>query len=340
MLNLQTQNVYQKLSEMYTTGLFYTNYTLKHPRMTEFIARKDTHFDVIICEIFVNEALLGFGQHFGAPVIGLDTLGATMWTMEMVGSPAPLSYVPSRLLSLPNHMNFAQRVGNTLFSALDAYVYHQYLTHQEHLYMDVFPGDQKPTLGQIRKNVSLVLINQHFSTSFSQPLVPNMIEIGGIHVNSKLQNSLPNDVRQFIESADYGVVYFSLGTTIQSSELPTKTRDFLLKVFGQLKQRVLWKLETPDLPGKPDNVMIRTWFPQNDILQHPNVKVFITHGGLLSITEAGYHGVSVISIPMFGDQFLNAFRAEKAGFGLNVVYSNLTETTISWALNEMLHNEK
>lgn len=324
------------MTEMYTMGLFYTNYTLTHPRMSEFLARSDINFDVVICEIFVNEALIGFGQHFGAPVIGLDTIGATMWTMEMVGAPAPLSYVPSRLLSMTDTMNFAQRIGNTLLNGLDRFIYNQYLTHQEQIYQNVFPGISKPSLEKIRKNVSLVLVNQHYSTSFPQPLVPNMIEIGGLHIHMNMSKTIPSDIRQFIENSKSDVVYVSLGTT----ELPPNILKDLLQVFGLLKQSVLWNYQHPDLPDKPDNVMIRAWVPQNDILEHSNVNLFITNGGMLSMNEAAYHGVPVIGIPMFGDQFLNVFRAESAGYCLSVAYSNLTKTSISWALNEMLQNKR
>jgi hypothetical protein len=84
-------------------------------------------------------------------------------------------------------------------------------------------------------------------------------------------------------------------------------------------------------------VFIQPWWPQDDILAHPNVKVFITHGGLLSSSEAIFHGVPVIGIPIFGDQELNMARATRAGYGLTIKYSNLTEKALTWALNEMLY---
>lgn len=87
-------------------------------------------------------------------------------------------------------------------------------------------------------------------------------------------------------------------------------------------------------------VFIKSWWPQDDILAHRNVKVFITHGGLLGSTEAIFHGVPVIGIPIFGDQELNMARAERAGYGLTVNYRNLTKDALTWALNEVLHNPK
>jgi len=166
-----------------------------------------------------------------------------------------------------------------------------------------------------------------------------MIEVGGMHINRKAK-PLPEDIKRFIESAKDGVVYFSMGSNLKSTTLPKEKRDAILNAFRTLKQKVLWKWEDKDLPGKPDNVFISDWFPQDDILAHPNVKLFITHGGLLSTMEAIYHGVPIIGIPMFGDQPLNMGRAEQAGFGIKVDYEALTTDSLTKALNEMLGNNK
>ncbi len=94
------------------------------------------------------------------------------------------------------------------------------------------------------------------------------------------------------------------------------------------------------MADKLGNVYINIWYPQDDLLAHPNVKIFITHGGLLSITETIYHGVPVIGIPMFADQFLNMAKAQKAGYALTVHLKELNEATLSTAITEILTNDK
>jgi len=70
------------------------------------------------------------------------------------------------------------------------------------------------------------------------------------------------------------------------------------------------------------------------------VKVFITHGGLLSAQEAAYHGKTLIGIPIFADQMLNMRRAELGGFAILLDFNNITKTSVLWALNEALGNPK
>lgn len=69
-----------------------------------------------------------------------------------------------------------------------------------------------------------------------------------------------------MDSSKNGTVYFSLGTNVLSNELKNETLGILIEALGGLPYSVLWKFENDNLPGKPDNVMIRKWFPQQDVL--------------------------------------------------------------------------
>ena len=48
--------------------------------------------------------------------------------------------------------------------------------------------------------------------------------------------------------------------------MPDRIKQAFLKAFSKLKQRIVWKWETESMEGKPDNVILRKWLPQQDIL--------------------------------------------------------------------------
>ena len=74
-----------------------------------------------------------------------------------------------------------------------------------------------------------------------------------------------------------------------ASKMSEEKRRLLLGVFSKLKQRVLWKWETESMPDKPDNVMLSKWLPQQDVLAHPKVRLFVSHGGQSSSQESLCH---------------------------------------------------
>lgn len=122
--------------------------------------------------------------------------------------------------------------------------------------------------------------------------------------------------------------------------MPNELKRGILNAFAKLKQNVLWKFEDDSLTDIPKNVKISKWLPQSDILAHPNVKLFITHGGLLSTTESVYRGVPMVGIPIFGDQPINMKYCEMAGYAISVDYDTLSEESFYNAITEVINNPK
>ena len=52
------------------------------------------------------------------------------------------------------------------------------------------------------------------------------------------------------------------------SSIPVNIRNDIIKVLSQVPQRVLLKYED-ELIDKPENIMVKKWFPQRDILGKP-----------------------------------------------------------------------
>jgi glucuronosyltransferase len=67
-------------------------------------------------------------------------------------------------------------------------------------------------------------------------------------------------------------------------------------------------------------------------------KVFITHGGLLSIQEAITFAIPMIVFPIFAEQDYNAARVDRTGRGINLEISTLTLPQLEGAIEEILTN--
>ncbi|RXG56125.1 UDP-glucuronosyltransferase 1-6 [Armadillidium vulgare] len=162
-----------------------------------------------------------------------------------------------------------------------------------------------PPFPEIHQNASLAIINSIRSIEYPpRPTSPNVIYAGGAHI--KPPKKLPKDLEDWVEgSGEEGFIFFSLGSALNPDFLPEKYRQILVKVFGSLKQRILWKWNEETMPDLPSNVKLQKWLPQGDLLGHPKLKLFITHGGLLSTLESTYNGVPVIGMPVFADQESN-----------------------------------
>lgn len=194
-----------------------------------------------------------------------------------------------------------------------------------------------PAIGDLAKETSLFFVNQHFSLSGAKPLSPSVIELGGIHIQKA--KPLDIDIQRFLDNADEGVVYISWGSMIRADSLPIPKRDGLLKAVKRLKQKVIWKWENDTLVNQPTNLYISKWLPQREILCHPNVKVFMTHAGLMGSSEAAYCGVSVVATPMYGDQFLNAAAMVHRGMGTILHYEDISEKTVIKAIHIALEKK-
>ena len=74
------------------------------------------------------------------------------------------------------------------------------------------------------------------------------------------------ELQKYLDEAADGVIYFSLGSNLQSHLMPETKRNAFLGTFSKLKQRVLWKWEIDTLPGQLSNMKFGKWLPQTDIL--------------------------------------------------------------------------
>ncbi|XP_054726044.1 UDP-glycosyltransferase UGT5-like [Anastrepha obliqua] len=337
-------NVVKKMSQSKLTALRCLNEyvvmgTLSALKNEDFqqLLHSNEHFDLIIIEVFFQEALYALGHHFKAPMIGISTFGTDVVIDQLVDNISPAAYVPAPSGANLDRMNFWQRLDNLYSYTMELMYNHLVMIpEQQQLYEKYFPNATL-NLREVRRDFALLLLNQHYSFSWPRPLVPNAIEVAGMHINST-RNKLPADMEAFIKASPKGAIYFSLGSNVKSVLLPKNVLATLMNAFAKLPVNVLWKFEKTDLPGKPKNVYINKWFPQSDILAHPNVKLFITHGGMHSMIEVVHHGKPIVGMPIFYDQYLNVAQAQAKGLGVMLNFRNFTSEDLYNAVLEVLNN--
>lgn len=235
--------------------------TLNHTKMSDLI-KSGTKFDVIIIDWFLNAPILIYGSLLKAPVIPLASQGVVSIAGNIIGNFLPPSYVPSPLVGFSPNMTFIERFSNGLLNLAFKFYFTQIWTKQQEMLAKYF--EKPPTFEELQDQIALILANGHYSYESPRPTIPNLVPIGGFHVQKA--KALPKDLQKFMDEAETGVIFFSLGSNMKSTLLPEEKQNEILRVLARIPYRVLWKWENDHLPGKPENVMVRKWFPQNDVL--------------------------------------------------------------------------
>lgn len=303
-----------------------TDETLSHPVMQRIISPNNGEtFDLIIVQCLFHDALYALSLRFKAPLIGISSVPTVSWHHYMFGNPLLAAYSPNLLTSFDDNMNLWERFVNLCSSLYQIYWYrYKIIPIQEKITRKHF-GDSVPSADQLISNIDLLLVYFH-PFIYPRANIPGFIPIRGYRPVSQ-KKGLPQDLEKILNDAKKGFIYFSLGSNVKSNLMSDERRNMFLRVFAKLPYKVLWKFESDHLVDKPSNVIIRKWLPQQDILAHPNIRLFIYQGGMQSSEEAMGNGVPVISFPIYGDQFQNTkvFEYFKAGKTLSYVDTNEDE---------------
>lgn len=228
---------------------------------------------MVVVEEHLNDALKVFAWHYQAPLVVFCSAGTGPWNTNLVGS-AKNTYYYSTLTDLTflPDLGFLQRLSTSFLHLLGLLSRrYLYLPEQNEIMRKYFP--EAPGLEEIKDNVSLYILNSHVSTSQPVPLLRNMIEIGGYHVGPPVE--LSPDLQNYLDEAEEGVVYFSMGSILKGGHMPSEKRDAILRVLSKIEHSVLWKWEEDGLPGRPSNVKLSKWVPQESILGEWLVLLYI-----------------------------------------------------------------
>jgi hypothetical protein len=157
---------------------------VQHPEVQNLLHSKHRHFDAIIVEALSNECFMGFAHKLKATIIQVCTFGSIHWMGDWVGNPNPYSYVPDVFLRYSHRMNFRERLVNTL-TGIYWRIWQEFynIPRQEEAMKEFFNfTEPPPPLKERLRKTSLLLVNNHFSLNYPKSLIPNIIEVGGMHL--------------------------------------------------------------------------------------------------------------------------------------------------------------
>ena len=134
------------------------------------------------------------------------------------------------------------------------------------------------------------------------------------------------------------VIYISIGTVLKGDDRFFRT---CTEAFGSESVTVVLSVGNFDisrLKHIPENFVVRNRTPQIAVLKQASV--FITHGGMNSVSEAMVHGVPMVVIPFVSDQPVNARQVEKLGLGKVLDYKTITANALRDAAFAVMENQQ
>lgn len=277
-----------------------------------------------------------FGEYFDCPIIQFSPAGPVPFQMLGTGNIMNPSIQPLLTSPFIEPLTFYQRLINHFSLTLFDLTMDKAADGIHEAQGTIKEGIDHPK-EILRKRTALVIACSHYVTHGSWPYLPNVIEVGGLHL--KEAKPLPTDLKSFMDSATDGVVFVSFGSQLRPEQMPKDKLEMFVEAFRQIEMSVIWKWDV-EVPNLPKNVKLSSWLPQQDLLGHPNLRVFVTHGGLGSLVEAIYHKAVIVGIPFSNDQKPNLLRAARRGYAKSLDWENLSTEDLTKGITEAMTDEE
>ncbi|XP_065146810.1 UDP glucuronosyltransferase 5 family, polypeptide D1 isoform X2 [Paramisgurnus dabryanus] len=293
---------------------------------------QDEQYDLVLTDPAIAGGVV-LAHYLKLPLV-LNVRWTTSGEAHFLIAPSPMSYVPLPGTGYTDKMSFTQRVKNVLFKSFTL-IQNRYVVGPHYDVLIDKYLDEKKDIVSLTQAADIWLMRVDFVFEFPRPTMPNVVYMGGFQC--KPSKPLPEDLEAFVESSgEHGFIIMSLGTLVKS--LPVDMTNEIAAAFASLPQKVIWRNLGPRPSNVGNNTLIVEWMPQNDLLGHSKIKAFVAHGGTNGVQEALYHGVPILGIPLFFDQFDNLIRVQEKGGGAILKLSEINVHSFGRTLRELISN--
>ncbi|MFA4872668.1 MAG: macrolide family glycosyltransferase [Patescibacteria group bacterium] len=148
--------------------------------------------------------------------------------------------------------------------------------------------------------------------------------------------SIDEEQEEGNREAKENIIYISLGTLFDRLD---NFFEICFEAFKGMDYHVILslggRLTQTHFTHLPSHFQVETFVDQKAILKR--AKLFITHGGLNSVSEGMYYQTPLVMIPSTLEQELNARRVERLGAGIMIDRSAVTPQILAMAAKKVLH---
>lgn len=180
-LEFKAWDLVEDLTDLFRFGQEHCKALMNSKKILKFLSTPLT-FDLIVLDAFDTDCSLGFALKYSAPFIVYCPMALPVWLSDWIYNPTEIGYVPENLCRLTGSMDFYDRLKN-----VGCHLLFRWLNWVENTKpsLDIIRkmfGVNIDSLAEIKSNASLVLVNSFHGITGIRPFLPNVLEIGGIHL--------------------------------------------------------------------------------------------------------------------------------------------------------------
>mmetsp|Transcript_85243 Transcript_85243/g.246080 ORF Transcript_85243/g.246080 Transcript_85243/m.246080 type:complete len:521 (+) Transcript_85243:86-1648(+) len=295
----------------------------------------------VLCTCNLLSSVYAAGEAAGVPVVGLS-FGPQVW---MTILDAPWSSAPA----LGSWYSEREIAGNLALTALNTAARAMSVPF-------CVVGSVMYNLRRLRLGLT-TLQSDAFDSMWSNPLVvptlpellaghhlmstPNMVMAGmydhpalaGVSLGKSAQQEQITAWLDAKFASGTEVVYAAFGSEVT---MDNRRLKLFMEAFRAGNITVLWALKKvpADLDASP-NVFVTPWAPQKVVLEHPAVKVFLSHGGTNSVRESLVAGTPLLIMPVMPDCPSVAAMHEELGVALRLDKNGITPEVVVGAVRKL-----
>lgn len=148
------------------------------------LADDTKQFDLVILE-FYTPLLSAFAYKYKCPFVGLTSAGVMTTVHETMGNPAhPLAY-PNIMFNYGDEMPVFKKMQLVAFAVYERLLYYNYFLPLYDKHARKYFGEGMPYMGDLERNISMLLLNTNPVLHTARPKVPGVVELGMMHIKPK-----------------------------------------------------------------------------------------------------------------------------------------------------------